>query len=1216
MLNTLKLLGAKMKTLLVFLIICSVNLSQTILINEVMSSNTSTIADEDGDYPDWIEIFNQSDQVISLYGYTLSDDPEEPSKWLFPNDSLQPGEYLLIFASDKNRYGEYLHTNFKIKSSGEYILLSDSTGQIVDQLEPIEIPTDYSIGRSGNDLSKWVYFSDPTPGNPNNNDGFEAFTPVPLFSIEGGFFNQPVSLELYAESDSIQIYYTTDASDPTKNSTSYENPITIDSTTVVRAIAYKEGLLPSKIVTNTYFFNENSDLTIVSLVTDPQNLWDSTTGIYVNYEEDWERPAHIEIYESSGNKSVGANVGIEIHGNSSRVIPQKSFKIKAKASYGPKFIEYQIFPDLDYDKYKSFLLRNSGGDNCWTHFRDGFMQNIVKDLDFENQAFRPSLVFLNGEYWGIYNIRERIDKYYFQRRTRVEPDEIDLLENGHSVILGDNEDYDQVYNFIKYNDMKTDSNYSFVDKKFDIDNYISYIIANMYFANTDWYPNNMRFWRPQKGNGKWRWILFDTDQGFGLYDVEKYKRNFFNVVTDSNRYPAVVFNGLIKNEKFRNKFIATYCDYSNSIFLPEVVIEKIDSFKNMIIDEGERHFIRWEKDFNKWEPRIEDLRIFARNRLTFMNQHFKDFFGLDNLITIRIESRTGSEGIDHITVNDRLPVENYPWEGKYFTSVPIQLIAFPRKGYRFGGWLVNDSLIASGNKLQIIPEESLTVTPLFEPEVEIKSKIIFTEINFHPSGNSESGKWIEIKNIKDSTINLSGWLLFNKETRKFFTFPENTILQSNEFLTVCADTNTFKNAYPNAKNYMGNFNFRLDNKTDELKLFGSTYSIIDYVEYTIDTAIFNEGETKTLTFYDSLWLPGLIGGGTPSNPSIREIKKSIFINEFLAVNDSVNADENNEYDDWVELFYNTNSTLYLGDFYLSDDFDEPLLAKLPNQEIFGNGHLLFWADKQQEQGENHLEFKLKGKGEAVSLVYFNGLHSVFIDSISFGKQTSDVSYGRFPDGYKRWKYFDIPTPGTFNSNLENYPPFLENYLADTLLIRPDSVYKFDVWFVFEDVETPDSLLQFTFGISSNDTIQYNYNSNNGIVEITASDGFEKIYDFVINVTDQGGLSVSDTVKLKSDQTVGIKSKDSNIPEKFYLMQNYPNPFNPSTTIEFGLPKDRKVSIIIYNSVGEQVKKLLNKELKAGFYKMHFRLNGLSSGVYFIRIKAGNFKQTKKMILLK
>ena len=300
-------------TILMFL--AGLSFSQELFINEVMSANILTIQDEDEDYPDWIEIYNASVSPMNLHGYGLSDDPSQPFKWSFPESTINSGEYLIVFASGKDRSHPRFHTNFKIKSAGEPILLTSPSGILIDYVESGYIPLDISRGRMPDGGTEWVYFPEPTPDHENSGTGYADISEPPEFSQQGGIFHSPVNVSLSSSAPGAVIRFTTDGSPPNDSSEIYTSPLLIDSTVVIRASAFEEGKLFSVPITNTYILYDNHELPVVSLSTDPYNLWDWEEGMYVmgpnadpnppyygaNFWEDWEKPFHVEMYEPDGS---------------------------------------------------------------------------------------------------------------------------------------------------------------------------------------------------------------------------------------------------------------------------------------------------------------------------------------------------------------------------------------------------------------------------------------------------------------------------------------------------------------------------------------------------------------------------------------------------------------------------------------------------------------------------------------------------------------------------------------------------------------------------------------------------------------------------------------------------------------------------------------------------------------------------------------------------
>ncbi len=830
--------------ILFFVLLTSFLSAQSILVNEIMSSNSSVIKDEDNDYPDWLELYNSADTTINLNLYSLSDDISNPTKWIFPNIEIASKEYLLVFASGKDRKSEILHTNFKIKSSGEHIWLRDSTGKIIDEVDSIKIPSDISYGRNIKNLSEWLFYEKSTPGNPNTTIGYLAFSEPPQFSLDGGFYTgeQQISFQ-----NTKNIYYTLDGSEPQTNSSLYSSPIVIDTTTVIRARRIQTGFLPSKIVTQTFIINESFSLPVVSLSTDPKNLWDDSLGIYTvgtngikgrcgdigNYNQDWERPVHIEFYETNGILGFGIDAGVKIHGGCTRKFEQKSLAIIARNKYGIGSIPYKIFPNREFNEYKSIILRMSGNDHYHTFIKDAVLQSLVEPLSLEHQAYRPCIVFLNGKYWGIYNIRERISKEYLAHYQNLDPENIDLLKGKYTAVKGDSKHYKNMYSFFKNHDISIDSNYSYVSNLMDIENYISYMISEMYFVNVDWFPYNRRFFRPKTANGRWRWILFDTDLGFSLADTTRYKMNMINYVTDTSKYPSVIIRGLLNNEKFKRKFINTFADYYNTIFRNKVLIHNTDSIKSMIVNEMPKHSSRWKyPTIYWWNIFIERLKLFGTKRLEAMRDNFIDNFNLNDMMTLNLNINNPNAGAIHVNTFD---VTNFPWSGKYFSNIPVKLKAKSKSGYKFLYWKDNDSIVTENTDLEINVSSNKTISAVFKRIEDFSENVVINEINYDSSPSFDTEDWIELYNNTENDIDISNWVLRDKKDKDKFIFPQNTIITKKDYLVICRDTVAFVKYFTKEnyllRNYMGDFNFGLSSKGEMVRLTNASGEMIDSLIY-------------------------------------------------------------------------------------------------------------------------------------------------------------------------------------------------------------------------------------------------------------------------------------------------------------------------------------------------------------------------------------------------
>lgn len=576
------------------------------------------------------------------------------------------------------------------------------------------------------------------------------------FSHESGFYDENISLELSSTLENAEIYYTLDGSIPTIESERYEQPIEIASRlghfnkianirtsyleswqepgevrkgTVIRAAVFVDGERIDEVSTHSYFIGALRDiytLPVISLVVHPDYFFDDEIGIYVpgnlyqnsrphepwfnpgNYSErgrEWERPAHMEYFETDKSLAFAQQVGVRIHGGASRTTPQKSLRIYARNSYGEKYIEHPIFPNQSLDQYKRLLLRQSGNDWPSTMFRDALMQGLIEHLDVDTQAYQPAILFINGEYWGIHNIRERHDKHYLATNYGVPDDNIDLLKENRNVQEGDSEQYDHLISYVESNDMSEQHHYEYVQTLMDVDNYIHYQVAEIYFQNTDWPGNNIRYWRLRteynpdaeipEHDGRFRWMHYDTDFGFSLYEgSEGYKHNTLQFATMANGpdwpnpdWSTLLLRTLLENQDFQHNFINTFADHLNMWFHPDRVLDMIDQFKERLEPEMAEHINRWGHPYsiNHWDENVEVLRIFARNRPDYVRNHIIEQFDLYGMYQLQLSPFSSEEG--NVSLNtlsfDGLSAN---WYGTYFTNVPITLEAEAKPGYRFTGW--------------------------------------------------------------------------------------------------------------------------------------------------------------------------------------------------------------------------------------------------------------------------------------------------------------------------------------------------------------------------------------------------------------------------------------------------------------------------------------------------------------------------------------------------
>lgn len=656
------------------------DVSPKVTINEILAANRDTnYAPDSMQYEDWIELYNPSKKPVDISGWHLSDDHERLQKWTFPPDTvLQPSGYLLVWADALNDRQKALHTNFKLRQKGGALFLSDKEGSVVDSLYYPKQKADISYAKSG--------YMFPTPKKANQTAYATAKrTKKPKSSQKSGFYEKPLKIALKSE-ENASIYYTLDGTRPTTDAMKYIEPISIEKTTIIRAVAMKRGKFSSRIVTHSYFYDENFSIPVVSLVCDKDDLYDERSGIVANYEQKWMREASVEYFEKGKSKFL-KDAGLKISGNNTRRYPRKSFAIYFKKKYGAKSLHYALFPDKPYiKKVRSFTLRNSGTYIEHSLISEGISHMIVKDtMDIDYQSFQPAILFLNGKYWGIYNIRERMNRAYIEANHHVK--DIDLIENNEfsdAIKAGSIDAYYELIDEIRTRDMREQKAFSEVTDRIDIKEFINHVIVESYFGNSS-IQHNVKRWRPHDKKGKWRTLLFDLDRGF-----DKPTDPVLGYVMDESS-TNLFFTHFIQNKSFTQKFVSRYFTHLNLTFKPKRVASFITKYKNMIAPYVQRHFKRWQFDSDDrrvseqtWQQYIDALYLFAQKREEIVREKLKKAFDLKKSVHLKIDKvRNGTVYLDDIRLAES-------FEGEYFQGATVTLRAEPEKGYLFEGWSNGD----------------------------------------------------------------------------------------------------------------------------------------------------------------------------------------------------------------------------------------------------------------------------------------------------------------------------------------------------------------------------------------------------------------------------------------------------------------------------------------------------------------------------------------------
>ena len=826
----------------------------------------------------------------------------------------------------------YPHTNFKLSSEGETVYLSTASS-VVDSLKFDIIPGGYSYGRNIDEPDKLGFFSEPTPGTPNIGEFLTGFVKGEIeFSPVEMFLSSPTQMVLSGVAEGEEIRFTLDGKEPTSTSTLYTAPVTINKNTPVRARIFAPGGISSKIVSHTYVFDSEPTLPVVSIVTDSLNLWDNETGIYVlgddyqnenpyfgaNFWEDWEKPASIEMFGSDGCSVFSMNCGIKIFGAWSRATSAEITGSIFRKEYGDPVLEnVQLFKSKPITEFKSLVFRNAGNDYSWARFRDAFMTDLASKMNNDIATFQPTIVYLNGQYWGHMNMREKINEDYLESNHGVDAGKIDMLEGNGSVLEGSNEKYQELLNFLNQNNMASDQNFEAVSGMMDIDNFIDYELSEIYFNNGDWPGNNIKFWRPQTVDGKWRWLMYDTDFGFGLVNSYTYNTVSFATATNGPSWPnppwsTLVLRKLLENDSFKNKFINRFADMMNSTFVAESVTDRIDSIANIIRPEIQNNYQRWgTPSLSSWNGNVQAMKTFGTQRVTYIRNFIKQQFSLPASQAIRVSASPSYAGIIQLNT---LTLSGKLWSGQYFQDIPITLTAYSYKGYKFKEWKINGVAMLD-KTIQLNIDKSTAIEAVFEESYDDGKTIAINEINYNSPENDNPGDWVEIYNWGHSDIDISGWTLKDDDDAHAFVIPENTVLKSNDYLVLCRSSGEFSVIFPDVTNYVGDFDFGLGSAGDAVRLYDAMGILVDEVYFGSESPWVTEpnGNGPTLELrhftYDNSkadsWKSSLVYLGTPGRENsittdvqdiadnLQQKKLKIYPNPFS--NETLITWENNNY---------------------------------------------------------------------------------------------------------------------------------------------------------------------------------------------------------------------------------------------------------------------------------------------------------------------------------
>ena len=1045
------------KIILALLIACSANVLAQFKINELMTNNVSAHMDSYYNYSMWVEIYNSSTtQSFNLNNFYFSNNKSENRKWQAPNRNVAANGFTILYF-ERSSYTN--HANFRLEPEGGVLYMFSSSGSIVDSVKYGAQKRNISFGRKTDGADEWVFFDVPSPAASNNGKKWNSLTcNIPVFTKTGGFYSGTQSIAFATPEVGDTIYYTLNGNEPTRtNALLYQagSNINISRTTVLRAITVSKNKLSSEIATQTYFINErNFNLPVVSIVTTPANLTNNLIGIYVqgtngitgngmdtpaNWNMDWDRPANFELYDKNRQQQLNQELDIAIAGGWTRKNGQKSLKIQPKKKFGNNRLLYDFFEATKPgNKYKDILLRNSGNDFYYSMMRDAVAQSVVmKRMNLDYQAYEPAICFMNGEYYGIQNLRERTNEDYIYSNYGLDESEIDLLESAE---LNTDARFKALTNYVSNNNIATEAVYNAVCEMMDMDNFISYMLSQMFFGNTDWPHNNIKAWRKKEG-GKWRWLLYDTDFGFNLYDTNLHNFNSVTYVLgeNSSNVPAawstLLMRRLVLNETFRNRLIDKASVQLSTTFTPLRISNIIDSLARPIQTEITYHKNKW-GSYRGFTNDISNMKTFGTNRSNRMFEFLASRF-LGNAPTSNItlsanianaQYSMNNELIMDATANIRtynnrplnfkaiaprgyafshwevsgatatqqLIAENDTW--RYFDGNAMPAANWYTKNYSDASWKTGIAPLGYGNRGETTTiswgtdANNKNITAYFRKNVQISN--VSAKSNFVLNVYVDDATAVYVNGTEVGRYNLpAGPLTFNTVANTFnnvelatFVVPANLLLEGDNLIAAEVHQNS-----PTSSD----LHFRLAMSYSE----GSNSNIVD-------SEIFNTTLSKNIS------LKAIF---ETSNEPIEEEK--IVINEIVASNNII-RDEFGDKDDYIELYNRSDEAVNIAGWHITDTPANRTLFTFASTDpskttIAPKSHLMLWADSQPEQGILHLNFKLSKEGETIILSRPNGNALLTVDSVAYPDMPQNMSFARVPDGNNVWAV-QTPTPNASN----------------------------------------------------------------------------------------------------------------------------------------------------------------------------------------------------------
>ena len=1052
----------------------------------------------------------------------------------------------------------------------------------------------------------------------------------------------------------------------------------------IRARAFLPNGRGGEVATKSFIVHEEAhqrySMPVIAINAPAEALFHPDSGIYVygnhqNYFQrgiEWERLVHFELFEKDGGLSVSQQMGARIHGGTSRNRPRKSLRMYARSDYGTTWLDYPLFPDKEIPRYKRFLLRNSGNDWGDAIFRDAFMQSLLKELDLDIQYTRPVILFINGEYWGVHNIRDRLDNRYLETHYGLDDEMTYTILERHGEFDRGNpagvQHYFDMLDYLESPGVSEPVHFQEIQTRMDIHNFTDYQVAQIYVMNTDWPGNNIQFWRyytdtydpdaPRGLDGLWRWQVFDLDFGFGLnFDYvtgveEGPAHNTLAFAMESNGPPwpnppwsTFIFRKLLENNDYKHHFITRFADLLNTLFREEHVQDQLDAFHALYLPEMPEHIHRWRMPatMDHWQSEVDVMHDFAAQRPGYMREHLREAFDLGEEVELHVEVVNPSQG--RVRVNTiKTPRGSGLWSGTYFEGLPLELEAVPAPGYRFSHW---EGLPESTAPLQVlVPEGESSVTAHFQDGL-----IHYWHFNNLPDGvlqivpadySLEEGALItypgtggQMDRSDGTRLNAShdtsagyGLRTRNPSSERYLQIHAPSVGHRDLVLSFAAHRT------PNGARQQQLY--YSPDAGEQWIAFEGPYDIgPDYAVYRFD-----------LTSVEAV----------NDNPGLR------FRIEFLG-EEASGQDGNNRFDNislsgngtWLRLGKRQPATAYRGEAYGGHYFSAsggtpPYQFTLsagnipPGMHLSDKGHLAgtpenagsyFFTITVDDGNKNQAsrDFQLQVEEEVlVHYWHFNDLAegTIYLSEAdhSLTPARGTISYPGSGEGYMDRS--DGSTLGAQQGEGAGYALRVRNpsHSRQLVLSVPSTG--------FEELKLTYAVHRTSNGARHH---QPQYSPDGGVtwhdigppLEVETGyqlrqvdlSGFEDAVNnpyLAVRLLFMGAEASGDSGNNRFDN-ISVRGNRSSVSiqetgSRTRLDQNYPNPFRQHTTIPFYLERPGHVRVDVFNLQGVHQGVILDQHMPAGEQRLSFDARGLPPGAYIYRVRYGGQVESRLMLLIR